>query len=648
VSAANCPSCGAPVEFAIGSSAVVVCKYCNSVVARTDRGVESHGKVAALVDTGSPLQVGAPGKYKGVGFRITGRTQLRHQAGGVWDEWYAAFDDGRWGWLAEAQGRFYVTFKVAAAAPRYEALELGGTIASIDGLTVAEIGEAELISAEGELPWTPEPAGRYAYADLTGDDRRFATIDYSEEPPVVFKGKETSLADLGITGDARPGARIATAALNCSKCGGALELRAPDQAERIWCPYCGAGHDITGGKLKYFAMLKVKTRVEPAIPLGSRGTLALDGEGDEYVIAGFMQRAVKFDIEYYWTEYLLYNRDNGYRWLVNSDDHWSFVTPLRPGEVQDAVLGGGVAPNVYYDQRTYKLFQEATAKVTYVLGEFYWRVEVGEAVDTIDYIAPPYGISKEVTRTGAQEVSYSHARYMPVGEVARAFNINDLPKPTGVGPMQPSPVSNLAGTWALMVFLLIVAAIVLAVRLPGRTVLDQTIDAAAAPQTEGMMDNARMIFSEPFELGGDGNVEISGLANLQNSWLFVDGNVVHEATGRFESFELPLEYYSGTDGGESWSEGRRRRRAFLSRQAPGRYSLALSTQWPAGATPPLLQVKVREGVFRWPYFFLAFLAISVIPGLAVIRWLSFEAQRWKDSAHSPFGNWETSEDDDEE
>ena len=58
---ANCPSCGAPVTFAIGSSEVVVCGNCNSIVARTDRGIEDHGKVAALIDTGSPLHVGAGG-----------------------------------------------------------------------------------------------------------------------------------------------------------------------------------------------------------------------------------------------------------------------------------------------------------------------------------------------------------------------------------------------------------------------------------------------------------------------------------------------------------------------------------------------------------------------------------------------------------
>jgi hypothetical protein len=643
VTVANCPSCGAPVEFAIGSSAAVVCRYCNSVVARTDRDVESHGKVAALIDTGSPLTIGTPGKFKGNGFRISGRTQMRHQAGGVWDEWYAAFDDGRWGWLAEAQGRFYVTFRVAAEAPPYEQLQLNAVVPEVDDLFVSEIGEAAFISAEGELPWTPEPGGRYRYADLTGDAGRFATIDYSEQSPIVFKGNETTLAELGIAGEARR-TKVAAAALNCPKCAGALTLRAPDQAERIWCPYCGAGLDVTSGKLQYFAMLKVKYRVEPVIPLGSTGTL----DGDVYVIAGFMQRAVKFDIEYYWTEYLLYNAAKGYRWLVNSDDHWSFVTPLRPGDVMDPAVGRTFATNIAYQNQTYKLFQEATAKVTYVLGEFYWRVAIGESVDTVDYIAPPFGISKEMTTSGASEVSYSHGRYLTTKEVGDAFNVRDLTPPSTIGPMQPFTGSRLGTSWLFMVALLIVAAIVIGIRQPGRVVLDQSIDISAAPPAEGAPNNTRVIFSEAFDLSGKANIEVRGNASLDNSWLYVGGDLVDDLTGKYESFELPLEYFHGVDGGERWSEGKLSRRVVLGRPDKGKYALALSLQWQEGQTPPALHVSVREGVFRWPYFILAFLAISVLPVLALIRWFSWESQRWADSAHSPFGQWSSSEDDDDE
>jgi hypothetical protein len=641
VTTANCPSCGAPIEFAVGSSAVVVCGTCRSVVARTDRGVEDHGKVAALIDTGSPLQAGATGRFEGQGFRITGRTQLRHQAGGVWDEWYAALDDGRWAWIAEAQGRFYVTFPASAQVPAYEQLTLGAPI--LEGLVVAEFGEAALLSAEGELPWRPEPGYRYRYADLTGPQNRFATIDYSETPPLVFLGTETTLQALGVTGDARPSARAKLTTLNCTNCGGALQLRAPDRAERIWCPYCGAGHDIEEGKLRFFKMLK-KQNVEPVIPLGAAGMI----EGDAYVVAGFMQRAVRFDRDYFWTEYLLYNAAKGYRWLVHSDGHWSFVTPLRPGEVADH-SPTGAASTVSYGGRSYRLFQQAGARVTYVVGEFYWRVAVGEKAGTADYIRPPFGISKELTVDGAKEISYSHARYMEPKEVAKAFGVERLPHPEGVGPMQPFRGSTLVGPWLAMLALLIGTAVFLGITLPNRTVHDRTYDLATATVPENAPVNARVLFSAPFELTGEHNVQVRAetASTLDNTWLQLGVDLVDEASGTLQSFDVPLESYSGVEDGERWSEGKTRDTTFLSRPGKGPHVLRVEAQWEPGKPPPSVHLVVREGVFRLTYFMLALVALSVLPVLAIIRKVAFESERWKDSSYRPFADLGQDDDDEE-
>lgn len=641
MTSANCPSCGAAIEFAIGSSEVVICSYCRSIVARTDRGLETHGKVAALIDTGSPLQRDVTGKYRNVGIRITGRTQLRHQAGGMWDEWYAAMDDGRWLWLAEAQGRFYVTFKTADTAPALEHLQLGGP--ALDDLVVAEIGTAELISAEGELPWTPDAGSTYQYADLTNSDRRFATIDYSEEVPIVFKGVETTLRELGITGDAARHNRVGAVALNCPNCGGALELRAPDQAERIYCPYCGAGSDVNNGKLTFFKKLK-KSHVQPIIPLGTTGTI----DGDAYVVAGFMERAVHFDRDYFWTEYLLYNKDKGFRWLVDSDQHWSFVTPLRPGDVLDADPMGAGAKAVHYDGRQYKLFQDATARVTHVLGEFYWKVAVGEKVNTVDWISPPHGISKEVTLEGAQEIAYSHARYMTPDEIEQAFNVQALTRPVAVGPMQPYNGPRLFGTWLFMFALLLIVAIALAMMLPGKTVLSKDFDLSAEPPVSGGPDNARISFSEPFELSGNYNVQIKSTANVSNSWAYIGGDLVNEASGGDDSFEQNFEFYSGYEDGEYWTEGSRDATKYLPRPEKGRYTLRLESQWEAGKSPPLIHVDVREGVFRWPYFILALVVVCVFPFISVMKQFAFESERWKDSAHSPFSGLQSGLTDDDE
>ena len=645
MTAANCPSCGAPVTFAIGSSEVVVCGNCNSIVARTDRGIEDHGKVAALIDTGSPLHVGADGKYRGQPFRITGRTQLRHEAGGVWDEWYAALADGRWAWLAEAQGRFYVTFKSSQRdAPPFDSLRLGDRI--LTDLVVAEIGEAELASAEGELPWTPNAGARYDYADLSGPKRRFATIDYSEDTPIVFTGEEVALADLGLEGDIRTSSRAKLVTLNCSQCGGPLDLKAPDRAERIWCPYCGAGHDIAAGKLEFFKKLK-PSKTKPIIPLGGKGTV----DDVEYVVAGFMERAVRFDRDYFWTEYLLYDREHGYHWLVNSDDHWSFVTPLRPGDVEDG-SPRGAAKTVHHEGRKYKIFQTAVARVTHVLGEFYWKVSVGEKVDTVDYVSPPFGISKEITREGAQEISYSHARYMPPRDVEKAFGVDGLVRPSGVGPFQPYTGARLGIPWLFMIVLLFVTAMVLGAMKPRRVLHEQFYDIASMPAGEWGTDpasaNARVFFTKPFELSGSDNVEVRASAPLQNNWLYLGVDLVDETAGQLKSFEMPLEYYSGVDGGERWSEGKHTRRMFLSAPKKGPHVLRVEAHWEAGKTPPSLNIRVREGVFRGLHLILALIAISIFPFFAMIRQFSFESRRWQDSSFSPTGHEHAGEDEEEE
>ncbi|MDT7808514.1 MAG: hypothetical protein QOJ70_2327 [Acidobacteriota bacterium] len=668
---ASCPACGAQVLFKTGSSVVVVCEFCNSVVARTDRGVEDLGKVSDVAESGSPLGVSLRGTYLGVAFELTGRAQLQHAAGGFWDEWYAAFEDGRWGWLAEAQGRFYLTFRIQVPAPNalptFDSLQLGQQVWAIPAQSppvVAEKGTAQMFAAEGEIPYLLKPGETYAYADLSGQGGVFGTLDYGEQPPLVFVGREVTLEELGLA-DARRATerearRVEATQLSCPHCGGPLELRAPDRTERVGCPNCGSLLDASGGRLSYLKTLERKGPGK-SIPLGG----AAEFEGRTFQVIGFMVRSVEFDgVRYFWQEYLLYEPAVGFRWLVESDGHWSYVTSVAPGEIVEtngAIYGG----------RRFKMFQDATARVEYVEGEFYWKVEAGEQARATDYVSPPLMLSKEVPiasrgkrgAISAEEINWSLGTYTPVKEIERKFKV-DLASPHTVAPNQPWPHKKIYGYWALLLVVAIVVGFLTLVVAPRKNVFNQSYllqatptpapSPAVAAQTpqpadESGAEKTQVIFTDPIELNARRNVRVTGRANVDNNWVYVAGDLINEETGLVQQFELPMESYHGVEDGEAWSEGDAEQTAYLPALPEGRYTMRLEAQWEKWNqdAPPQITVRVEQGVPRLLNLLLALIALSVPPLLMAFRHFGFERRRWADSAFNPYDSGSDGGGDDE-
>lgn len=632
VFAANCPSCAGTVEFTSGSTIVVVCPYCRSAVTRTDRGLEDLGKVADLALTDSPLKIGLSGEYKGIRFKLTGRAQLRHEAGGTWDEWYATFSNGWVGWLAEAQGRFYLTFyqplPEGVVLPTFEGLQLGQIVNEIPNptpLMVQERGRATSLAADGEIPYKLTPNEVSAYADLAGKNNAFATIDYSMDPPWVFVGSQVTLAEIGLA-DAktikREARAVSAASMGCPNCGGPLDLIAPDKTERVTCPNCDSLLDVNQGNLSYLKTLSPAPD-QPAFvaPIGAEGTL-----GDvKYKIIGATVRSVTFDgVKYYWHEYLLYNPSAGFRWLVHSDNHWNFVETVNPADVgQNTVFAAG--STVDYGGKKFKIFQDAQATVEYVKGEFYWRVEQGETVRAVDYVSAPQMLSLERTN---DEMNWSLGTYLTNEEVEKAFGVTDLPKPWGVGPNQPF-TGRFYYTWGALPLLglLILAAIMLPFSGITKTVMTQSV--ILPPSTGEKVPQS--VFSQPFDLRGNSNVRITADAQVDNSWADLDVDLVNDQSQEVESVNVPVEYYSGSDSDGAWTEGARSTDATISSLPGGKYTLRIEGTWQNWQAQMPVTVKIEQNVNRGVNFCCAFFVLLIVPFFGLIRKWSFEAGRWKDS-----------------
>jgi Zn finger protein HypA/HybF involved in hydrogenase expression len=635
----SCPSCGGPIEFTAGSTIVLVCPFCRSAVARTDRGLQDLGKVAEIAETQSPLKLGLKGTFNGQRFELTGRAQMRHELGGYWDEWYATFSNGWVGWLAEAQGRFYLTFyqpmPQATELPSFASIQLGQFVEGIPSKTplmVQEKGTATSAAADGEIPYKLVPGEQSDYADLAGKDDAFGTIDYSSDPPWLFIGKHVALDEIGL-GDARSvtreARRVSSEAMRCPNCGGPLNLVAPDQSERVTCPNCNSLLDVNQGNLTYLkALTPPPDQPDFVLPVGADGTFA---DGTKYRIIGAMVRGVTIDgIKYFWHEYLLYEPTIGFRWLVHSDNHWNFVEPVNPADVTQGTPG--IIQTVTYNGQTFKIFQDAPAVVEYVKGEFYWRVEQGETVRAVDYVAPPKMLSLEMT---SDEMNWSLGTYMTNAEVEKAFGVKDLPKPWNVAPNQPF-TARFYYTWGFLPVLLLLIIAIFLIPFTGltNTVLSQQIvlppmTNSAAPQTT---------FSQPFDLKGNRNVRISATAPVSNSWADLDVDLVNDQSQDVESVDIPIEYYSGVEDGESWSEGGPDQDAILSSLPAGKYTLRVEGTWQNWQQQMPVTVKVEQSVNRGVNFCGAFVLLLIIPLLNLFRKFSFESKRWKDSMFSSSGS----------
>ena len=636
---ANCPSCAAPIEFKAGSTIVLVCPFCRSAIARTDRGLLDLGKVSEIAESESPLKLGLKGVYKGNRFELTGRAQLKHEMGGFWDEWYATFSNGWVGWLAEAQGKFYLTFyqplPEGRVLPSFDQLQIGQIVQEIptqSALIVNEKGIATSVAAAGEIPYKLTPNEQSQYADLSGRDNAFGTIDYSMNPPWVFLGSQVSLADIGLA-DAKPAERearrVSAAALGCPNCGGPLALKAPDKAERVTCPNCNSLLDVNQGNLSYLKALNpTQADVNFVLPVGAEGIFSGDVK---FRIIGAVVRSVQMDgIHYYWHEYLLYNPSIGFRWLVHSDNHWNFVEPVNPAEVE-AAMGSTIFTStptmVNYGGTKHKIFQDAQAVIEYVKGEFYWRVEQGETVRAIDYVAAPVMLSQEIT---ANEVNWSAGVYLTNAEVEKAFGITDLPKPWSVGPNQPF-TGRFYYTWGLLPLALLFVVAIFMIPLSGLTkeVMSETLtlppSAPTAPQ---------VVFSKPFELKGNRNVRISATASFNNSGADLDIDLINEQNNEVESVNIPISYFQGVEDGESWSEGSPSDDATMSSQPDGKYTLRVEGSLENITQPLQINLKVEQNVVRGVNFICALLILAIVPIIGLIRKISFESSRWKDSMFS--------------
>lgn len=444
-----------------------------------------------------------------------------------------------------------------------------------------------------------------------------------------------------------------TESLKCLSCGGPISLRTFGAHQRVVCPHCGSVLAPQDSGALALLEAAARQRQTSRLPLHARGTL----DGVEWEIIGICWRRCVVDgIAYPWQEFLLFNPYKGFRWLIYSqtDNNWSLGQDLG-GAPQILPKGHH---SVRYDKVKYRHFQGASAVVTYVEGEFTWEVHVGDRADVNDFVAPPRGISIEQSAgPDGLELNFTADRWLPARTVWTAFKQpGKPPRPTGVAPTQPNH------WWAMQPSLWLSCIVFLAAwwLLSGQIQSNR-------PGTLAFAEN-HIGFEEPFSkeitISRDGEVtalDVTFSASpLDNSWAYADVMLINVATEEATGFGVEVEYYSGVESGESWSEGSSLTTVTIGGVPGGKYLLQIhpqrdTTNLPAANTvtagdlgisiptyglsgvshsPTSYSLRIEQDVYLTRYSALAVGLILLFPLLSLVLGRAFERRRWHNSDYS--------------
>lgn len=406
--------------------------------------------------------------------------------------------------------------------------------------------------------------------------------------------------------------------VTCDECKRSLPLVAHAQAQYVACGPCKVLYGLAAPEGPV-VLKRFRDVATPAIPPGRKGRF----KGIVYQVTGYLRRR-EAGPDYYWNEYVLFNPVHGYAFLAEYNGHWNYLVPTHDHPVihyhtRDFEFGGD----------GYDLYAKYRALTVYAQGEFPWD-PLDDKPTAEEFVAPPLMLIQE---RGPDGVEWYRGEYTEPEEVWAAFAPpGPLPEKVGVAPTQTLRGHVRENTLKIVTAAALVLLLGLQVWL-SVTAREQTVFNASFP----VVDSAygQPIVTQAFTVGGGragtSNLKFNVWAPVQNEWLELDATLVNDDTGEEHAFVVGVEYYSGSEGGESWSEGSRSASRFISALPAGRYHLNLFPSKAPASRSLYFQLEARQDVSMFSNFYLTLLAVLLYPAFQWWRIRNFERLRWMNS-----------------
>lgn len=620
-----CDSCNATLSFASKDTQWMACGGCGTVHYRYDGIAPVRKPVKAIRTSNDLIQPGTTGRWQGKAFRVLGRVRYRF-ADGLVNFWTVMMEDGLVQYLSEGYGLYAMLVKLSPAPAidlkvfreAGEHTEVGGQKNVLESIARSVGYEVEAEAWDVFGAYFDQKPVFYDFARLNGDYITLATVDTIV---AAFEVHSCTFAQLQL--QQLNEAAVIPEKIVCNRCKNRIELVSYPYAESYACQ-CGAKLELE--KDGEFRKDGAFGNTRSAIRLGAAGVI----KGISYTLIGY---AVKQDNTQYkskWREYVLYNRAEGYAWLSEYEGNWIYS---REREVAPVIANKPEIKEFSYKRKTFRLYSRYGYRIVAAEGEFPGKAFGASFTRCREFIHPPYMWAEE--EDSKEQVSYYQGEYIDRKDLEKAFGVQ-LPKEKEMGMLSPPFIQP--GRLVLVTF--IAALVLLGVHLlSGRTGTETMVLEKNYGWSDAAGKTAPVLVSETFSLPNwRNNVEVSTHADVNDSWVGADFELVNAETGEAHGLSQGVEYYHGYEDGESWSEGSNHASDVVSGLPAGKYFLRtqLSQDSTARQQVTEVSVKLKRNVAVDSNFYLLLGLLLIWPVVTYIRvWMADKA-RWYNSDYSPY------------
>ena len=416
-------------------------------------------------------------------------------------------------------------------------------------------------------------------------------------------------------------------AINCTSCGGTLDVLGGHRVKSLTCGYCGSVMDRHAGfqTVQQYRKRR-KRRLDTPLSIGMKATL----KGVSFTIIGMIeyvshQSGEGWKETYRWASFQLYSPTHGYCWLTWNMGHYFFSYRTRdlPTPVVPEPAGMPFMPRapISFNDQKFEVFESYHAEISYVEGELTWIAKLGDKIRVVEAIAPPRMFSYEQTKN---ELEYSIGEYMDAEKVGAAFGITQQMAPFGVHPAQPFNggrlLPALAKVGPIFAFIALLGLIFVFIAGDGREI---------ARYGETSTSTKSLVL--PFNIVNPNQlIKLELSAPITNNWAYYDVTINDAVTDEpVLALGKEVSFYEGRDSDGYWSEGSKRGTALFKVPAAGDYEIEILLSESSSVVPPVT-VRLYEQVFVKRYL-VALLVLSAIASAALPLYRRhFERRRWAD------------------